>query len=179
MYWFIDPIKNHYADFSGRASRKQFWMFALGHTLFVFAWMLVVLVFFAASFAEGFDGGATVFMLPLVLGLFFLVWLGLFLVPSIAIQVRRLHDIGLSGWWYFISFVPYIGGLVLFIMSCLQSEQHTNKYGPNPYGIELGGPAAPMPGTTTTVTTTTVSTTTTAPAAQTPTPEAVTTPEQQ
>ncbi len=54
------------------------------------------------------------------------------LVPSIAVVVRRLHDTGHSGWWYLISFVPYVGGIVLFVFLLLASTPGDNVYGPNP-----------------------------------------------
>ncbi|MET9377426.1 DUF805 domain-containing protein [Streptomyces sp. NPDC002992] len=54
------------------------------------------------------------------------------LVPSLAVIVRRLHDTGRSGWWYFISFVPIVGGVILFVFTVLEGEAHDNAYGPSP-----------------------------------------------
>ena len=53
------------------------------------------------------------------------------LIPSIAVTVRRLHDTGRTGWWILISLIPFIGGLVLLIFMVLDSQQGTNRYGPN------------------------------------------------
>ena len=53
-------------------------------------------------------------------------------IPALSITVRRLHDIGKSGWWYLIAFVPLIGGLVLFVFTLLDSDPDRNEYGPNP-----------------------------------------------
>jgi uncharacterized membrane protein YhaH (DUF805 family) len=124
MKWLIDPIKNHYADFSGRASRKEYWMFML-----VYIGCSIV-AGFAYSFLAAFLG-----KLFSVIGMiaFFTAFVGT-VVPTIALQVRRLHDIGQSGWWYFFGFIPYVGGMVLLIMSALPSKPDTNEYGPNPYG---------------------------------------------
>ncbi len=47
-------------------------------------------------------------------------------------MVRRLHDTGRSGWWYFIGFVPLIGGIVLMVFMVLDSDPDRNEYGPNP-----------------------------------------------
>lgn len=54
------------------------------------------------------------------------------LLPGIAARIRRLHDIGLSGWIILIALIPYLGGIALFIMSLLPSEDRTNKHGPSP-----------------------------------------------
>jgi uncharacterized membrane protein YhaH (DUF805 family) len=119
MNWFLDPITKHYADFTGRASRQELWMFMLG-TILVYAFLVV-----AAINAQS----ITVFLVALIL-----TALALF-IPTLALQVRRLHDIGFSGWWILLSFVPYLG-LVTLIFFCLPSQEGTNKYGPHPYGIE-------------------------------------------
>ena len=57
------------------------------------------------------------------------------LVPSIALAVRRLHDIGKSGWWYLIALIPLIGLLVLLYFFVLDSQPGSNQYGPNPKGL--------------------------------------------
>jgi uncharacterized membrane protein YhaH (DUF805 family) len=54
------------------------------------------------------------------------------IIPALSVTVRRLHDIGKSGWWYLICFVPLIGGLILFVFTVLDSEPDRNEYGPNP-----------------------------------------------
>lgn len=57
------------------------------------------------------------------------------LVPSLAVIVRRLHDIGKSGGWFFISFVPFVGGIILLVFECMDSQPGENAYGPNPKGV--------------------------------------------
>ena len=61
--------------------------------------------------------------------IFFL--LGLFL-PNLAVTVRRLHDIDMSGWWILISFVPFIGGIVLLVMAVIEGTNGINSYGADP-----------------------------------------------
>lgn len=61
------------------------------------------------------------------------------IVPSLALQVRRLHDTGRSGWWFFITFVPFFGPLILFVFHVLDSEPGTNKWGPNPKEVAMAG----------------------------------------
>jgi uncharacterized membrane protein YhaH (DUF805 family) len=106
-------VLKKYAVFSGRARRKEFWMF--------FLFYLIIVI--ALSIIEWMIG------LPGILsGLYSLA----LLIPSIAVTVRRLHDTGRSGWWWFIGFVPVIGFIVLLIFMVLDSAPGDNQYGPNP-----------------------------------------------
>jgi uncharacterized membrane protein YhaH (DUF805 family) len=57
-------------------------------------------------------------------------------VPALAVTVRRLHDIGKSGWWYCIAFVPFIGGIILFAFTLLDSEPYANPWGLDPKALE-------------------------------------------
>ena len=57
------------------------------------------------------------------------------LIPSIAVSIRRLHDIGKSGWWLLIAFIPCIGAFVLLYFLIQDSQQESNQYGPNPKGM--------------------------------------------
>lgn len=54
------------------------------------------------------------------------------LLPSIAVCVRRLHDIGKSGWFYFIAFIPLVGAIILLVWFCSDSQVGSNEYGKNP-----------------------------------------------
>lgn len=135
MHWLIDPIRNHYADFSGRTSRKEFWMFQLMMILIVVAFFTVLTVLGIGLASDGTEssGGTLFFVLWFIPIILFTLAI---IVPSIAINVRRLHDIGRSGWWYLIGFVPWVGGLIAIILACLPSQKGTNKWGANPYGVE-------------------------------------------
>jgi uncharacterized membrane protein YhaH (DUF805 family) len=64
-----------------------------------------------------------------MLGLLGIMFTVAILPPSICVSVRRLHDIGRSGWWYLINAVPYIGGIVFFIFTLLPSQPEENEYG--------------------------------------------------
>ena len=109
MNWFFDAIKNRYADFDGRASRQEFWMFNLFYLLFVIAISLLIIPF-----------GNSETGLNIIFGIIVVYSLGL-AIPIWAVTVRRLHDIGLSGWWSLLSFIPYLGTVVLLIMCCMDS----------------------------------------------------------
>jgi uncharacterized membrane protein YhaH (DUF805 family) len=121
-----------YADFTGRASRSEYWWFVLFQYL-----ILVVAVMVAAALARGSSGaGATVFVL---LGVF---WLGMIL-PQLAVWVRRLHDTGHSGAWWLIGLIPFFGILVLFVFLVSEGTPGPNPYGPPPGRAQGGGyPAA-------------------------------------
>jgi uncharacterized membrane protein YhaH (DUF805 family) len=119
MHWLLDPITKHYVDFSGRTPRQAYWMFTLFIMLLYVALMIVSVTLFGPT-----TGLVFIFIAALVL-----------LLPSLSIQVRRLHDIGKSGWWLLLSFIPYVGGLILLVMYCLPSQAGSNKYGSHPYGV--------------------------------------------
>jgi uncharacterized membrane protein YhaH (DUF805 family) len=140
MHYFTDVIKKYFV-FSGRASRREFWMFEL--SIFV-----IMLVIFAL----------TMFVLPLVnepntrdLGMNLLwVLIGIHMVfslavfiPSLAVLVRRLHDISKSGWWYFISLIPLAGGIWLLVLLSTKGDIGSNEYGADPYAVTSPAPVAP------------------------------------
>lgn len=127
MQWYLAVLKN-YVGFSGRARRTEYWMFTLFNAI-------IVLVLFVLDVAakSGF-----------VLALMFLYYLAI-LLPSLAVLVRRLHDIGMSGWWILIGLVPFVGGLVLFVFTVLPGNQGPNKYGDDPKGMPMATPYPPYP----------------------------------
>ncbi len=102
--YFVDPIKNHYVDFAGKATRTQFWLFVL--------WSFIV--FFVLGFVLSFFGKAgDVVSLLCQLAV---------LLPSLAIAARRLRDGGFTPWLLLIGLVPFIGWLVLFVLYLLPSK---------------------------------------------------------
>lgn len=106
-----------FADFSGRARRREYWTFVLVNCLI--AMLLLIL-----GLAFGEDSPASNIMVTI----FYLIML----VPNLSVSVRRLHDIGKSGWYMFLSLIPLIGGLILLIWSLMDSEPGENQYGKNP-----------------------------------------------
>jgi uncharacterized membrane protein YhaH (DUF805 family) len=105
MHWFIDPIKNHYADFDGRVGRQEFWMFILFSALLNFALEII-------------DIEVLTMLVSLAL-----------LVPNIALASRRLHDTGRSGWWQLLWFIPIIGWIILIVWFATKTDTETNVYG--------------------------------------------------
>jgi len=117
MYWFIKVMKQAF-DFSSRARRTEYWVFIL----FTF------IISFVLAITEAFFGLEVTEDIGPLTGIFYLI----ILLPSISLTVRRLHDIGRSGWWILIGLIPVIGNITLFVFSLLDSQQGTNNYGPNP-----------------------------------------------
>jgi uncharacterized membrane protein YhaH (DUF805 family) len=146
MHSFGNSISNHYYDFKGRATREEYWMYMA----FIFG-LLFVLYLITTILGDL----ALILMGPLVVVAF-----ALFL-PTLAIQARRLHDIGRSGWWCLLLLLPVPvdilqhlplsiivlppGAIVLMVMSTFPSKSGTNKYGPNAY--ETLAVTPPMPPT--------------------------------
>jgi len=133
--YFLDITKK-YAKFRGRASRSEFWYFVLFSIIISFlAGVLGNILGISYSIPiesvhlvkETGELVKTTIAEPISL---LQIAFGLILfIPSIAISVRRLHDIGKSGWWYLIAFIPLLGVLVLLIFFVLPSEDRTNRYG--------------------------------------------------
>ncbi|MDZ7715298.1 MAG: DUF805 domain-containing protein [Balneolaceae bacterium] len=121
MHWYIKVLKN-YANFSGRARRKEYWFFVLFNTIISFV------LGFTEGLIAGMSGTVGPDYIPIVSSLYILA----VLIPSIAVGVRRLHDIGKSGWWLFIGLVPVIGGIVLLVFFFMEGDSGPNQYGADP-----------------------------------------------
>ena len=116
-------VGKKYADFSTRASRKEFWSFALFYWFLCLA-MFMISILVDVVFEHSFQ------MFRLMVGVSVIIAL-LLMVPTYAVCVRRLHDTGRSGWWILLYFIPWIGAIALLIMLCRKSDED-NKYGPKP-----------------------------------------------
>ncbi|MDA8051774.1 MAG: DUF805 domain-containing protein [Rhodospirillales bacterium] len=102
-----------YAVFGGRASRAEFWWFVL------FSLLSYLAVAIVGGILAGLRGRQLLSLLW---------WLVLFL-PYISVEVRRLHDIGRSGWWWWLGLVPLIGGIVLLVWACTAGTPGPNRFG--------------------------------------------------
>lgn len=118
-----------YADGHGRARRSEYWWFTLFQILLIYAPILFGLVFIGAG-QEAYSDALIVFGFLLVIA-GSVIALGVIL-PSVCVLIRRLHDVGLSGWLILLGLVPYLGGLVLFVITLLPSQGHKNEHGPVP-----------------------------------------------
>ena len=122
MKWYI-KVLNQYADFEGRARRKEYWMFTLFNIIFIFL-------------AQSIDNliGITfdLYGIPLGFGYVYLLYTLALFIPSLAVVVRRLHDVGKSGWMYLLIFIPLIGFIWLFVLAVTNGDKGDNKYGKDP-----------------------------------------------
>jgi len=118
MNWWLTAMKK-YVDFNGRARRTEYWMFQLFNIIF----MIVAIILDSMIGSANEDSGYQLFYLLFNLAI---------ILPSWAILVRRLHDIGKSGWWVFIALIPLLGGVWLFFMTVTDSQPGDNEYGANP-----------------------------------------------
>ena len=118
-----EAIKRYWTDnwtAKGRASRSEFWKGSLGNALLLgIAFCILELLLATSELAMLFVTLQTVVSLVTS-------WIGTILT------MRRLHDIGKSGWWCWIGLIPLIGGILLLIWACTASEATENQYGPTP-----------------------------------------------
>ena len=113
MNEYLSVLKN-YAKFDGRARRREYWMFTLVNVAVYF-----VLNILATQVSAYIGFVAIAYMLGI-------------LVPSIAVAIRRMHDIGKSGWWVLIALVPLIGGIWFLVLSVTAGQSGSNAYGADP-----------------------------------------------
>ncbi len=122
MNYFLAALKK-YADFSGRARRKEYWMFILFYALFAIAAGIIDAILIST---------AGIIFIP-ILTLFSLAMI----IPSLAISVRRMHDISKSGAMILIPLVPIIGSIWYLILTVTEGTAGDNQYGPDPKAIAI------------------------------------------
>lgn len=123
MNWYLLVLKR-YAEFSGRSRRKEYWMFVLFHIIFIIAAALLDNLLGLA-----FDG--------IGYGIIYIFYALATLIPGLAVTVRRLHDIGKSGWMILVSLIPIVGSIWLLVLMATEGEASTNNYGPNPKQVAV------------------------------------------
>lgn len=108
--YFINVLKTQYTDFKGRASRSQYWYYILCYFIVSIPFAIIDSVLFQTQ------------ILGLLLGL-------ALIIPTIAIGVRRLHDLGKPGWWFLMVLIPIVGPIALLVLFCMKGEDKSNPYG--------------------------------------------------
>ena len=120
----VANVFKNYANFKGRARRSEYWWFLVFNSL-----VSIFLNCIIQPIANSNPNSMFLVCLALVLYLAYLVGM---IIPAWAVTVRRLHDIGKSGWWWLIALIPIVGSLVLLVWSCQDSDVCENKYGSSP-----------------------------------------------
>ncbi|MCE2596978.1 DUF805 domain-containing protein [Motilimonas cestriensis] len=109
-----------FATFEGRARRSEYWYFQLFNIIAMFVFGIIGAIVDAAIGSPGLISGS-------VIGLYCIASL----LPAISVTVRRLHDIGKSGWWFWVALIPGVGGIILLIFTIMDSAE-ANDFGANP-----------------------------------------------
>jgi uncharacterized membrane protein YhaH (DUF805 family) len=124
MNWYLKVLKN-YAVFSGRARRTEYWMFVLFNIIFCIVASILDRIL-GTTIQGAILGGAVYYLYCLAV-----------LIPGLAVAVRRLHDIGKSGWFLLIALIPIVGAIWLLVLLCTDGNAIENKYGANPKAITV------------------------------------------
>jgi uncharacterized membrane protein YhaH (DUF805 family) len=118
MNWYLTVLKK-YAQFDGRARRKEYWYFALFN-------FIVMVVLIGIDFSVG--SGSAAMGFGVLSGIYLLATL----IPNLAVSIRRLHDTNRSGWWILIGLIPFIGGIAIIVLMVLEGTAGHNQYGDDP-----------------------------------------------
>lgn len=113
---FKDIITNKYAQFEGRANRAEFWQYVLVYFVIGVVFSLLISLF-----------GSVNMLRMLFMIIYSIVMLAL-LVPTLAVSVRRMHDIGKAGGWILVNLIPIIGSIWYLILAIKESEPGTNRF---------------------------------------------------
>jgi uncharacterized membrane protein YhaH (DUF805 family) len=119
MNEFLAVIKN-YAGFSGRAGRREFWMF----------YLVYILIFIAIAVVGAILPNSIAFVFSALTGIFALAMF----IPTLAVSVRRLHDTDHSGWWVLLSLIPLAGLYILYLL-IIEGTQGSNRFGDSPVAM--------------------------------------------
>jgi uncharacterized membrane protein YhaH (DUF805 family) len=128
MNWYMEVLKK-YAVFNGRARRAEYWWFFLINLAIGLVFYVLSLLVAGATSNSGSNSGSFLSIgISCISGLYSLA----VLLPALGVGIRRLHDIGKSGWWYFIALIPLVGSIWLLVLMATDSQPGDNMYGPNP-----------------------------------------------
>ena len=120
----------NYINFSGRATRSEFWYWTLFVSIVLILIAILEASFFVATISD--DGAHPTGQVSFYGTPITSIWaLGTFL-PGLAVAVRRLHDTDRRGWWYLIGLIPLVGSIILIVFYCLEGTSGENRFGPNP-----------------------------------------------
>lgn len=114
--WYLKVVRDNYANFSGRARRSEYWYYTL------FNIIIGIVLRIIDTYVIGMDE----------IGVLGLIYSLAVLIPGLAVSVRRLHDVGKSGWFLLIVLIPLIGAIWLLVLFCTEGNNGPNQYGEDP-----------------------------------------------
>jgi len=130
--YFWRAVTQNYVNFAGRARRKEFWAFCLFWTV---AMIVIVGVGVAADLSMGnLEAGTDLPAVTFGLSITFVLAT---IIPWIGLNVRRLHDIGLTGWLVLLCFIPSVGGLATLVFALIPTQGRDNQWGSVPAGVRI------------------------------------------
>ena len=124
----VVSVLTNWNNFSGRASRSEFWYFGLAAFLFSFLFSTIISLIEIATGIVDIESGPEMGIVSIIFSL--LLSLLLF-VPSLSVTARRLQDRGWSGWWQLL-YLTIVGALVIIVLNILPAKEDENKWGRNP-----------------------------------------------
>lgn len=122
--WYKKVVFENYGNFKGRARRSEYWYYRLASTIIFLLFVILAVVIYVAT-----DNGPLA--LGLGYGLLMLYGLGT-MIPSLAVSVRRMHDIGKSGWTIFVAMIPLVGPIWILVLFFTEGDRGENYYGTDP-----------------------------------------------
>lgn len=120
--YYKKAVFENYANFSGRARRSEYWYFILMNILIIVGMVLPSMALFSGMIGP-------VFIIVLV------GYVLAMIIPTLALIARRLHDIGKSGWYFLVRFIPVVGPIWFLILMCTEGNSGSNQYGIDPKGF--------------------------------------------
>jgi uncharacterized membrane protein YhaH (DUF805 family) len=117
--WYKKVVFENYANFTGRARRSEYWYYTIASSIIS---IILMVVDNAAGLTFGVSNS----------GIIGMIYSFAVLLPGLAVLIRRLHDVGKSGWFLFIVFIPLAGIIWLFVVLCTEGDNGTNEYGADP-----------------------------------------------
>lgn len=124
----IQRFFRKYSDFTGRASRSEFWWWWLLSVLIGIVFEVLLLTLGTVGGPTNSDGSRGLGPIAWILLVMYLIWVVVIVVPSLALVWRRLHDANLAGPFFFLGFIPFIGGLILLVLYLLPSKPEGARF---------------------------------------------------
>ena len=126
MKWYLKVMLENYANFSGRARRSEYWMFSLFFFIICMGLLFLTTLLFLAM-GDTVNYTSNEWVNEVLAGLWILFFVA-HIIPGFALIIRRLHDIGKSGWWLLV-ILTVVGAFLIIYWNCVASDEGENAYG--------------------------------------------------